>query len=317
MQTQLIQTITNDEIETVITDDTMRELRAHGTEGFPFQCYKEFFDWGRNQRDIRWHWHREIEMVLVQEGSIQYQTGGQTVCLRKGDCAMVNSGVIHRNRMMDAEEKWCRFINFLFLPELIAPGNSVIYKKYVEPVLASGADILFFDRNDPWRSRVCDWMESLWRICWNAEHMFELQIHVNVCSLWMELAAHVEQYREQPKTDRNMVMQARLRKMMQFVWENYTERISADDIAGAANISQSAALRCFRAGTNMSPVEYLNDYRLRCAREKLLTTHSMISEIALSVGFDSVGYFNRLFKREFGMTPREMIQQEERREQGG
>ena len=105
-------------------------------------------------------------------------------------------------------------------------------------------------------------------------------------------------------------MQARLRKMMQFVWENYTERISADDIAGAANISQSAALRCFRAGTNMSPVEYLNDYRLRCAKEKLLTTHSMISEIALSVGFESVGYFNRLFKREFGMTPRQFIQQE-------
>ncbi len=313
MQTALIKQVTNDESFLVATDDSMREISSHGTGDFPFQCYQEFFDWRRNIGDIRWHWHRELEVVLIQEGSIQYQAGDKTVRLKKGDCALINSGVIHRGEMQNPQEKWCKFINFLFLPELVAPGNSVIYRKYVKPVLDSGADAIFFDRNNPWCRRVCEWLENLWNICRTADSMPELQIHINVCNMWMELASHVEEYREQPKPDRNIVMQARLRKMMQFVWENYTERICADDIARAANISQSAALRCFRAGTNMSPVEYLNDYRLRCAQEKLLTTHSMISEIALSVGFESVGYFNRLFKREFGITPRQFIQQETNR----
>ena len=310
MQSELIKNGTNDGSWIIDTDDTMREIRSHGTGDFPFQCYSELFDWRYNIGDIGWHWHRELEFVLVQEGAIEYQAGDRVVSLKKGDCAMINSGVIHHGGMHNAGEKWCRFINFLFLPELVAPGNSAIYRKYVEPALDSGADVIVFNRDIPWRKRICEWLENLWNICRTAESMPELQIHINVCNLWLELAAHVNEYREQPKTDRNIVMQARLRKMMQFVWENYTERISADDIAGAANISQSAALRCFRAGTNMSPVEYLNDYRLRCAKEKLLTTHSMISEIALSVGFESVGYFNRLFKREFGMTPRQFIQQE-------
>ena len=112
---------------TVSTAQNGAELGAHGTGLLPVAAYDNDY----TEREAAWHWHRELEFVLVQEGAIQYQAGDRVVSLKKGDCAMINSGVIHHGGMHNAGEKWCRFINFLFLPELVAPGNSAIYRKYV------------------------------------------------------------------------------------------------------------------------------------------------------------------------------------------
>lgn len=55
MQMELIQNVTNDGEWLIATDDTMRETCSHGSGSFPFQCYREFFDWKRNMEDIRQH----------------------------------------------------------------------------------------------------------------------------------------------------------------------------------------------------------------------------------------------------------------------
>jgi len=53
----------------------------------------------------------------------------------------------------------------------------------------------------------------------------------------------------------------------------------------------------------------LNNFRLNRAKELLLTSHSTVSEIAVSVGFDNVGYFDRVFRRTFGLTPKQFAKQ--------
>ena len=50
---------------------------------------------------------------------------------------------------------------------------------------------------------------------------------------------------------------------------------------------------------------YLNDHRLNLAAELLRITDATVLDIAGRVGFDNLSYFNRLFKRRYGMTPRE------------
>lgn len=49
----------------------------------------------------------------------------------------------------------------------------------------------------------------------------------------------------------------------------------------------------------------MNQYRLREARKLLLTTARTVTDIAGSVGFDNVSYFDRIFKREYGLTSKE------------
>ena len=51
--------------------------------------------------------------------------------------------------------------------------------------------------------------------------------------------------------------------------------------------------------------EYLNEHRLNAAADALRSSNDTILAIAEQCGFDNLSYFNRLFKKRYGLTPRE------------
>ena len=55
----------------------------------------------------------------------------------------------------------------------------------------------------------------------------------------------------------------------------------------------------------------LNDYRLTRAGEYLKMTEENVTQIALKCGFENLSYFNRLFRRKFGVTPRQYREDQE------
>lgn len=83
------------------------------------------------------------------------------------------------------------------------------------------------------------------------------------------------------------------------------KNITLEDIALSANISKSEALRCFKNYLNRSPIDYLINYRIHKACHLLLDTNLNISDICLECGFSSASYFNRVFKKNFKLSPRE------------
>ena len=60
---------------------------------------------------------------------------------------------------------------------------------------------------------------------------------------------------------------------------------------------------CFRQELGMTPIAYLNRYRVTQAKRLLKETDKTITEIALDVGFSDSGYFSRVFRKEVGMSP--------------
>ena len=56
---------------------------------------------------------------------------------------------------------------------------------------------------------------------------------------------------------------------------------------------------------NLTCIEYLNQYRLNMAARQLTATDLPVTTIALESGFNNISYFNRVFKKYFGITPRE------------
>ena len=98
--------------------------------------------------------------------------------------------------------------------------------------------------------------------------------------------------------------------MLDFIRRQYMQHIGLEEIAAAANVSKSEALRCFRLGIQTTPVRYLNEYRLSRAEERLLATADKISAVAWKAGFESAGYFCRVFKKQYGVTPAEFRSRE-------
>lgn len=77
------------------------------------------------------------------------------------------------------------------------------------------------------------------------------------------------------------------------------------DIADACNISSGHLSSVFKKETGITTRQYIEDYRLMLAKEKLLTTNDRISDISRKCGFVQPGYFSKVFKQKMGMTPAE------------
>ena len=116
------------------------------------------------------------------------------------------------------------------------------------------------------------------------------------------VAAALERKRKPGSETQRIVLKA-----MAFVHARYTEPLSRRDIAAHVGLSERHLARCFRQEVGVTPITYLNRYRVRQAKALLETGGRSITEVAMEVGFSTGGYFTRVFRQEVGMPPRTFL----------
>jgi CheY-like chemotaxis protein len=94
------------------------------------------------------------------------------------------------------------------------------------------------------------------------------------------------------------------RKAMAYIHSNYADSISRSEVAAYVGLSERHLARCFQQEVGMSPITYLNRFRVRQAKALLDAGEKGITEIAVEVGFASSSYFTRVFRDEVGVSPR-------------
>lgn len=87
---------------------------------------------------------------------------------------------------------------------------------------------------------------------------------------------------------------------------NFANNISLGEIAAYAGMNKSAFCTFIKRNIGKTFSEYMNEFRLAHSLERIKNTNDPISEIAYSVGFSNVTYFNRLFKHKYDCTPKSM-----------
>ena len=108
------------QITKIVTDGTSKELRAHGTEKFPFQYNREEMQ-QFDEEKIEWHWHREFEFVKVMYGSGSLALiGNQQIQLEAGEGLFINARVVRSIENC----KDGAIANILFSSDLIAAETS-------------------------------------------------------------------------------------------------------------------------------------------------------------------------------------------------
>jgi YesN/AraC family two-component response regulator len=95
-----------------------------------------------------------------------------------------------------------------------------------------------------------------------------------------------------------------VQKAMAYIHAHFAEPISRSAIAAHVGLSERHLTRCFHQELGLTPIAYLNRYRIRQARLLLDKREKCITEVASEVGFTTSGYFSRVFQQEVGMTPR-------------
>ncbi|OUS78561.1 hypothetical protein B1748_00330 [Paenibacillus sp. MY03] len=101
----------------------------------------------------------------------------------------------------------------------------------------------------------------------------------------------------------NRKLDAWIAKIVQRLHENLHEPFKLEELAASINYSVPYFSSMFKKTTGDSFVQYLNKLRLEKAKLLLLTTDRKTFEIAEEIGFENYRSFNRLFKRDTGLTP--------------
>jgi YesN/AraC family two-component response regulator len=99
---------------------------------------------------------------------------------------------------------------------------------------------------------------------------------------------------------------ARLKGVLQYVAQSYQEPISLKTAADIASLNQEYFCRMFKKCMGVTFLEYINLVRIDHIHDELLVTDDSITDILERNGFTNYKVFSRMFKAQFGMTPREL-----------
>lgn len=295
------------EIYKITTDETLRETIRHGSNSYPFAYYPENI-WQFDFHRIDWHWHHELEFLFVADGTALCLVGADKIELHKGCGIFINSGVLHR-----FEAKCSTFApNIVFSPTLLASQKSLIYEKYILPIINSSVSYQIFSPYTTWENDALQLLSQIF-ILQETKQDNELCTLQLLFQLWNILLKNLDLDSGSGGIHRLNHKQARLQAMMQYIHDHYMEEITLEMIAASASISKSGALHIFQSGIHISPVAYLIQYRLAQAAEQLHTTQKSVSSIAEETGFTSSGYFCRKFRQHYHMSPNEYRQKKTER----
>ena len=94
-----------------------------------------------------------------------------------------------------------------------------------------------------------------------------------------------------------------MERALSYIKDHYPYHISISDIAKYVSIDRTYLYKIFKQRFNVSPTQFLNEYRLAKAVEMMQHPKATISEISYSCGFCSPSHFNSSFWRKYGITP--------------
>lgn len=91
----------------------------------------------------------------------------------------------------------------------------------------------------------------------------------------------------------------------EYLAEHYSEPLELGAIAEKFGYSKQYVIRIYKRECGKTPMAALNEMRLSRGAEALLYTSLSVAEVAKSSGFDDYNYFSRLFKKTYGVSPRD------------
>ena len=301
-----MQNLTEVELDAIVVNKDLQELKVHGNLEFPVMVYPITLS-QMYLKLIRWHWHPEIEMIYLLKGQVEALVDDESIILTPGQGIFVNQNVLHAFHRV--EEFDAVFFSIVFHPAMLfGYGSAALSVKYLSPILENPhMKYLVLSDDDPYTSPIIEHMKQV-RDHYNAkEYGYELVCKANICNLWnVLLKVPRDESATIVKSKRIINDEQRIKDAIVYIEQHFADPITLDDIARSIHISKSECCRCFKRAIGMSPFEYLMKYRIEeSTRRMRMNPHASVSEIAGCVGFNNTSYYNKIFKKFMGCTTTE------------
>lgn len=245
------------------------------------------------------HWHEDIELIYILDGEMDYFINSETLTLHKGEGLFVNSKQLHYGYSHTHNE--CEFLCVLLHPMLLCITKS-LEEKYILPITESKnfAYMIFHNETD-WQRRINNLIQNIY--LQRNVNTYPLRFQTFFYELWTLLYENMPLMQfEETKSDATLHL---LKQLLHYVEDNYHCKITIQELATYAHISESSCFKLFRIKLGQTPVEYITRYRLERAIQLMKTTSKSLTEISFEVGFSSLSFFSEQFKKNYNISPRE------------
>lgn len=285
----------------LIDQTTLEEVWRENDSGFSYyaaECNPNLFP----GRMYPWHWHIYVQFFYVLEGQVSYQLQSGIYTFQKGDGGFINSNVLHM--IPDKCSRNARFIEELFYPAFIGGiARNDIMTHYVLPVVEDSAfDVFKLEGYDPEHREILDMLREAYEIYAGKEECYELLTHSKVTFLWARFYQLTGKYRN---GQRSTPSSGRLKAMLLYINEHYTEKVALGQIAEAGACSKRECNRVFQSQLHVTPFQYLSQIRMNKAASLLSNTNAPVTLISENCGFSDSSHFTKAFKAQYGITPKE------------
>lgn len=244
------------------------------------------------------HWHEHLEFIQVVRGQVAVTLDNQSFHANESDIIFVNSRRIHSVRVVDSREQpWIKAMIFdhLFIANLLEGFETrqlynLFIHTYRNQSLISDAHPLWAELNDCIQIADREY----------AARDIGYEMVIKSC-IYRVVTAMLREYRHlSHPIGANFNM---LRPVLEYIEENYAERLSINEISRVAKMSPSHFSRSFKQITGLTFTDFLTATRINQAKQLLLSSSCTITEISEKTGFCNVHYFGKVFKEATGVSP--------------
>lgn len=287
----------------ILEYENYQEKKSHGSGNFPYITYPCSIP--LDFSCVPAHWHEEMELIYVKKG-----TGLITVDLKQypvsaGSILLIIPGQLHS--INQHEEDFMEYENIIFKPEmLLAKQTDTCNSSYIQPLLDGTVQLpTLYSPGMPHYERIAACIDDADEVCKTCPPAYQLVIKGQLYLMFFTLFS---QYCEKQTRRKDSKSLEKMKQITKYIENNYMEKITIESMADELNLSESHFMKFFKQTMGTTFIDYLNEYRLTMASRLLISSESSILNIAAEVGFENLSYFNRLFKKRFGVTPREYRQ---------
>jgi AraC-like DNA-binding protein len=248
------------------------------------------------RKHFYWHFHPEIELVYVEAMSGIRHVGRHISSYIGSDLVLIGPNIPHLNFDYGLETEYKQIVVQLkpdFLQTLIAPTAEFAGIQGLFEQAYKG--LSFYGET---KEEVVGLLREV-----DMEKPFEALVQLLGIFRTLSESLEVEVLNEEDTSSKWLLNdKIRMGTIYDYVHDNYDKEPDVNEIAGKVHLSTAAFCRYFKRQTNMTFTDFVNQYRVSNAKNLLLQGKSA-NEVCWEVGFESVSYFNRLFKKMVGVTP--------------
>lgn len=250
--------------------------------------------------DFPLHKHGEYELNFVEHCRGVKRTAGDSVeVLDDYDLVLMGKGIEHSWAQHECTSKeihqiTIQFSQDIFGRELLEKNNmSSIRKMLQESIhgIAFGMPTIMHIYEE--LKNLLQTEDRFYRLIGLYKILYELSLADDYRLLSSSEFAHV-----QPSHDSR-----RVQKVSEYVAQHFRDEIRLAELADLVGMTPTAFSRFFKMRAGKSISDYIIDVRLGYAARMLADSTMSIAEICYTSGFNTISYFNRLFKRKKGYTP--------------